>query len=79
MVMDYALSRPFEIAIVGSPDDEATMRLLRAAMSGFRPHEDRGLVDGKPAAYVCRDFACQAPVTKVEALRAQLEQGSNRS
>jgi hypothetical protein len=24
---------------------------------------DRGLVDGKPAAYVCRDFICQASVT----------------
>jgi hypothetical protein len=24
---------------------------------------DRDLVDGQPAAYVCRDFTCQAPVT----------------
>ncbi|MBN1136203.1 MAG: hypothetical protein JXM73_06440 [Anaerolineae bacterium] len=35
--------------------------------------EDRGLVDGQPAAYVCRDFACQAPVTNVDALQEQLE------
>jgi len=34
---------------------------------------DRGLVDGQPAAHVCRAFACQAPVTKLEGLRAQLE------
>jgi uncharacterized protein len=91
VALDYALSRPFEIVIVGSPDDEATQRLLSAAMSGFRPHqvvaygppgakapavpllEDRGLVDGPPAAYVCRDSSCRAPVTGVEGLRAQLE------
>ena len=88
VALDYALSRPFEIAVVGSPDDEATHALLGAAMSGFRPHqviaygpagqaapavpllEDRGLVDGQPAAYVSRDFACQAPITDPEALAA---------
>jgi uncharacterized protein YyaL (SSP411 family) len=91
VALDYALSRPFEIAIVGSPDDEATRALLGTATSGFRPHqvlaygpaglaapavpllEDRDLVDGKPAAYVCRDFVCQTPVAEVEALRALLE------
>lgn len=95
VALDYALSRPFEIAIVGpSPvpwaGDEATRRLLGAAMSGYRPHqvvaygpagreapavpllEDRDLVDGQAAAYVCRDFACRAPVTDTEALREEL-------
>lgn len=33
---------------------------------------DRPLVDGAPAAYVCRHFVCAAPVTRPEELRAQL-------
>jgi len=32
----------------------------------------RGLVNGAPAAYVCRQFTCQAPVTTPEQLRAAL-------
>jgi uncharacterized protein YyaL (SSP411 family) len=34
--------------------------------------EGRGLVDGAPAAYVCRQFTCQAPVTTPEQLREAL-------
>jgi uncharacterized protein YyaL (SSP411 family) len=90
VALDYALSRPFEIAIVGPPTERATRQLLGVALTGFRPHQvvaygpagltaaavpllaDRDLVDGQPAAYVCRDFACQAPVTDPEALHALL-------
>jgi uncharacterized protein len=32
----------------------------------------RGLVDGAPAAYVCRQFTCRTPVTTPEELRATL-------
>jgi uncharacterized protein len=72
-----------EVAVVGDSDE-----LRRAALEGFRPDAvyafaaeptdavpllaGRGLVDGNPAAYVCEHFACRAPVTAVEDLRAAL-------
>ena len=36
----------------------------------------RGTVDGAPAAYVCRQFTCQAPVTTPEELEAVLAQSA---
>ncbi len=35
--------------------------------------EDRPLLDGKPTAFVCRGYSCDAPVTEAEALKDQLE------
>ena len=56
--------RPFQVVAFGVPViAEAAVPLL----------QDRGLVDGQAAAYVCHDFTCQAPVTKPEGLRAQLQ------
>jgi uncharacterized protein len=56
--------RPFQVVALTAPGSQpAIVPLL----------QDRGLVDGQAAAYVCRDFACQAPVADAEALLAQLE------
>ncbi len=58
-----ALAGADSAASAQSPTADATSPLL----------EDRDLIDGKPAAYVCENYACQLPVTEPEALVAQLD------
>jgi uncharacterized protein YyaL (SSP411 family) len=72
--LDFHFSPPRELAIVGRPDSE----VARAALEPFQPNtvvavgpadgvpllEGKGLVDGKPAVYVCENFACRAPETE---------------
>ena len=59
--------RPGSVLAVGLPDgQDATPPLLH----------DRPLVNGRPAAYVCRNFACQRPVTDASQLAQLLETSS---
>jgi uncharacterized protein YyaL (SSP411 family) len=49
----YSKHRP-HLVLAGGQEGSENPELMK----------DRGLVDGKPAAYVCEHFACQAPVTE---------------
>jgi uncharacterized protein YyaL (SSP411 family) len=86
---DFALAPVVEVAIVGDPRGEATLRLVGLALEGFRPHQvlavgpdpaattvpllgGRFALDGRPTAFVCRNFACRQPVTEPEALAVLL-------
>ena len=79
---------PLEIAVIGEPGDAARAALHRTALGGARPGAvvaagapgdrdvpllaDRPLVGGAAAAYVCRHFTCDAPITDVDVLRVRL-------
>ncbi|GHH77469.1 thioredoxin domain-containing protein [Streptomyces sulfonofaciens] len=87
-VAEAQLDGPREIAVVGAPDDPDAGELRRAALLGTAPGAvvaagppdsdelpllaDRPLVGGRPAAYVCRHFTCDAPTTDAAALREAL-------
>jgi uncharacterized protein YyaL (SSP411 family) len=82
--LDFQLSPTKEVALVG--DDLA--ELAAVVRGEHRPHlvlagghegatsppllKGRRTIDGKPAAYVCEHFACQAPTTDPVLLRKSL-------
>jgi uncharacterized protein YyaL (SSP411 family) len=79
------LAPPLEVAVAGPPGEAATAALLdtlrtRAGPGVFLAWGDdsvpllagRQPVAGTPAAYVCRGFTCDAPVTSVAELAAAL-------
>ena len=90
--LDFYLSTPKEVAIVGPREDAGTAALLSAAHREFIPNkvvagaeseeegeksgipllEMRGMIGGRPTAYVCENYACMMPVNEPEAMLEQL-------
>ena len=88
-----ALDGPVEVAVVGPSGEERDALELAArrhapggavvvaaepGQSTIPLMADRELVDGRPAAYVCRNLVCQRPVTSVDEL-IELLRGERRS
>ena len=85
--MELVVGPMREVAVVGGRDDPRTQTLLAEVHRRFDPRtvlawgsagdvpllDDRALVAGAPAAYVCQGFVCKAPVTDPEALAAELD------
>ncbi|MEU0394681.1 thioredoxin domain-containing protein [Streptomyces sp. NPDC006208] len=87
-VAEALLDGPREVAVVGPQSDPATGELHRAALLSRAPGavvavgeadgaefpllRERPLLDGRPAAYVCRNFTCHAPTSDAGELSRQL-------
>jgi uncharacterized protein YyaL (SSP411 family) len=81
-VAEAALAGPLQVAVVGEgAGAQALLEVARASTSpglvlmhgmpdapGRALLADRPLVNGGPAAYVCRGFVCDRPVTDSDAL-----------
>jgi uncharacterized protein YyaL (SSP411 family) len=88
--LTLATGDAIEIAIAGDPTSPEARSLLAVVREGYRPRsvlaagsaqsvpllDDRPMRDGRATAYVCRNFACRAPVTEPADLAAQLTSGA---
>ena len=79
--LDFMQRGPLEIVFAGDRAQPALQPLVETVHRTYQPSrilafaddvpigQGRGLIDGKPAAYVCRNRTCEAPLTSAEALR----------
>src|SRR5215208_4767877 len=88
--MDFHFAAVKEVALVGPASGDGLGQLASVVRSTFRPHvvvaggpegsnrpelmRERTAVDGRPAAYVCENFACRRPVTDPQELSANLSE-----
>ena len=53
------------VVVLSAPEDAA-------AASAWPVFQGRSVIDGKPTAYVCRNYACQLPTTNPDTMMAQV-------
>ncbi|MDT4968688.1 MAG: uncharacterized protein QOJ64_3425 [Acidobacteriota bacterium] len=90
--LDFYLSTPLELAIIGEPEDPQTRTLLREIWCRYLPNKvvalssegndrpaevvpllkGKPMIDGRPTAYVCESYSCQAPTNVAADLARQL-------
>ena len=79
MAIDYYFAEKTKISIVGSADNADTQAMLQVAQGSFLPetvvsfyslgeqnHSEYKAIDGKSTAYICKNYACQPPITSIE-------------
>jgi uncharacterized protein YyaL (SSP411 family) len=85
--LDFYIGPVAQVAIAGDPQAADAAALVAEARRRYLPNavlavggEDevplltgRSRIEGRAAAYVCRNFACNLPVTSAEELGRQLE------
>jgi uncharacterized protein YyaL (SSP411 family) len=91
---DLITGEPREVAIAGQAGTAESQALLDIVQSDYRPNlvtavglsgstipllADRPQKDGRPTAYVCRQFVCRLPVNTPEELADQLEESQSES
>jgi hypothetical protein len=90
---DMLINGAVEVAIAGAPDSSAFRALARIVGARFVPglvlaggeHSSLALlagresIDGAPAAFVCRNYACELPVIEAAALDDQLVRAGQSS
>lgn len=86
--LDFSLSSPYEVALLGSSGSSDKETLKRTVWSQYLPNKvmadaetaepdlpllrGRAPIDGKATAYVCRNYVCNQPVTDPAELASQL-------
>ena len=92
LVLDFLRNGPVEIALIGNPIDERTQALDAALSSTFLGQRviargdgskasapllrGKELVEGGPAVYLCRNYACDLPIVDPNLLKARLARPS---
>jgi uncharacterized protein len=85
--LDFYLTQPKEIAIVGDPGDAGTRTLLHEVFRVYCPNKvvacgidsgsfllkDKLQVNGLATAYICRNFTCGMPITSAGALHEAVD------